>query len=433
MAYSDTDSPAARTLDLPAADGPATGQAGGLRDRLVPAVFVGSNILNMVAIVALAPAMALIAEHFGQADLGLLGRLFGQGGGAMVVQLMVTLLGIGIILGGPAVGWLAARIGNRHLLCLALAVYVVTGSSGLLLDAPASFLVARFLLGVSFVGINVAVVSMIGDRYEGEARAKFLGLQGAIVSASGLVTLYLAGQAAGSMGWRGPFTLFLPAILMLALALFAAPRAPAVKRASVAAAVPEGKGDGAGVLRRLWPFYLMLVPFYLAAYMTTVHLSFVLAGDGVTRPQSQGLIMTASMAFNIIGSLSYGALKARTGRRGVFIAILAIFAASDLVIGLWANATGSTVGCWIAGLAGGLMGPFFSNVILDRTQPEERGRALGFMYTTMYIGDFLNPFAITPLRLVIGNHPVFAIVGAGLAVAALAQLFSKRSPVEATA
>ena len=394
-----------------------------LRDRMIPVVLIACNILNMFAVVALSPSMAVIGQHFtGNSDLGPLAFIFGsKGGGALVAQLMITLLGIGNMVGGPIAGFLAARIGNRSLLSLALVLFTTTGVAGLLVDAPLSFLMARFLQGIACAAILVSIMSIIGDRYQGEARAKFLGFQGAIVSASGFVALFLGGEVAEWGGWRAPFALFIPAILMLPLALFALPATPP-KRA-------ESAAGGWGVLLKLWPFYLMLIPFYMAAYMTTVHLSFVLAGDGVTRPQSQGLIMTASMVFNIIGAMAYGRLMTNLGRRWVFVIILGIFGASDLTIGLLANAVGSTAGCWVAGLAGGLMTPFFTNAILDKTGAAMRGRALGLMYATMYIGDFLNPFAMTPLRVQIGNHPTFAVVGAALVAVTLLQALSRRSPV----
>jgi len=395
-----------------------------LRERMIPVVLIGCNILNMFAVVTLSPSMAVIGAHFsGNSDLGPLALIFGSnGGGALVAQLMITLLGIGNMIGAPIAGWLATRIGNRNLLCSALALFTATGVAGLVVDAPISFLIARFAQGIACAAVLVSIMSIIGDRYQGPARAKFLGLQGAIVSASGLVALFLGGEVAEWGGWRAPFALFLPAILMLPLAWFALPPTTA-KRAAASMA------GGWAILARLWPFFLMLIPFYMAAYMTTVHLSFVLAGDGVTRPQSQGLIMTASMVFNIIGAMAYGTLMAKVGRRWVFVMILGIFGASDLTIGLWANALGSTAGCWVAGLAGGLMTPFFTNAILDRTGAHMRSRALGLMYATMYIGDFLNPFAMTPLRLQIGNHPTFAVVGAALAFFTLLQALSRRSPV----
>jgi MFS family permease len=404
---------------------PGTAVARSLRERLTLGVILGTNILNMLSITALAPVLALVAAHFADRPVSpLITGVFGHSsGGALVAQLMITLLGIGIMVGGPIVGWVMERIGHRRLLCVALALYAVTGAAGLWLEDSSQLLLARLLQGVACAGISMSILSMIGDRYDGEARARILGLQGTVVSASGLLSLLAAGGIAELGGWRGPFAMYLLAVPVLAIALVAAP-APAPRAAAVART-----GAASAALWRLWPFYLMLVPFYMAAYMTTVHLSFVLAGDGVTRASAQAMIMMASMVLNIIGAFSYPKLMQRFGRRWVFVVILAIFGTSNLVIGLWANAVGTTVGCWIAGLAGGLMTPFFTNTILDRAAPEMRGRAIGLMYTMMYIGDFLNPFLITPMRVSIGNHPTFAVVGAAVMAAALLQAAMRRSPV----
>ena len=43
------------------------------------------------------------------------------------------------------------------------------------------------------------------------------------------------------------------------------------------------------------------------------------------------------------------------------------------------------------------------------------------MYSGIYIGQFVNPFTITPLRGAIGNHAAFVVVGGLLAAAALVQ------------
>lgn len=402
---------------------PAPLMAGaGLRQRLSLVVMLGANVFNILALTALVPVLALIGEHFAHPDAGgLLVRLFGDSaGGALIAQMMITIYSIGFMVGGPIAGFLVDRLGIRNLLSGALLLYVVTGASGLVLDTPEGLLLARFLQGTSTAAISISVFSMIGQRFEGAARSRILGLQGTIVSAAGFISLMSSGLVAEAGGWRGPFALFPAALIMLALVLVAVPgKSGAVKREKQAAVTS---------LMSLWPFYLMLIPFYMASYMTTVHLSFVLAADGVTSPGQQATIMTLSMVFNIIGALSYATLMNRIGRRWVFVAILSIFALSNLVIGI-PNVWGSTIGCWIAGLAGGLMTPFFTNTILDRTEEATRGRAIGLMFAMMYVGDFLNPFLITPLRLSIGNHETFALVGAIIALAAVAQSISKRSPV----
>ena len=401
------------------------GAPAGLRERASFVVMVTGNIFNLLWLTALSPVLAIIGDHFSnRPDAEAITGFFGTGAsGPLVAQLMITLVGFGFIVGGPLTGWLADRIGVRPLLVGALALYAVTGATGLKSDDPATLLFARFVLGIAASGIGASVFAMIAQRYQGEARAKILGLQGAILSASGIVSLVAAGGLAEIGGWRGPFSLFLLAVPMLGLVLFSAPVA------SRASAAQGAKAAAKGALLRQWPYYVMMVPMSIASYMTAAHLSFVLAGDGMVNPLIQSVVMAASMILNIVGSAYYARINARIGRRWVFVMILGFFAAADLLIGLIPNAVGSSIGCWVAGIAGGLMTPFFVNVILDRTPTQVHGRAVGLMYTTGFIGNFLNPFLITPLRTHIGNHPTFAAVGAAIAVAALVQAMTKRSPV----
>ena len=51
------------------------------------------------------------------------------------------------------------------------------------------------------------------------------------------------------------------------------------------------------------------------------------------------------------------------------------------------------------------------------------------MYTMMYVGDFANPFVITPLRLHVGNHQVFAYVGIVLFAVVALQALLRQTPL----
>jgi MFS family permease len=155
----------------------------------------------------------------------------------------------------------------------------------------------------------------------------------------------------------------------------------------------------------------------------------VLATDGKADPFFQGIVMATSFLMNILTSLLYGRIAAKVSKRWIFAAIVAIFATSDLIIGLWHGWFGSMIGTWVAGLAGGLMTPFFVNTILNRAPEAARATAIGLMYTMMYVGDFANPFFLTPLRQQIGNHEVFALVGVVAAAAALLQALSRWTPI----
>jgi len=224
------------------------------------------------------------------------------------------------------------------------------------------------------------------------------------------------------LGWRVPFAVYLLGVPMMLIALVAAQ--PEAHRPS-----QLKKSPGLRLLLPMWPLYLVLIPFNLAAYMTSVHIFFVLASDGIVKGSLQGHILASSFVFNVITALLYSRITGRLSQKWIFVLLLGIFATSDMIIGLSHGWVGSMIGIWVAGLGGGIMTPFFVNTILNRAPEAARGTAIGLMYTMMYVGDFANPFVITPLRLQVGNHQVFAFVGVVLFGFVLLQALLRWTPV----
>ena len=336
-------------------------------------------------------------------------------------QLMITLLNIGIMFAGPLLGLVAERVGYMRVLPAALIVYAIAGSAGLYLDDPRGLLLSRLFIGLAAASVSICCYSLIGLRFKGTQRSKMLGYQSALVMIFGLLGLEGGGWIA-DLGWRVPFAIYLLGVPMALLALVAAQ--PKVEHHEAAE-----KDPGFGALLPMWPLYLMLIPFNLAAYMTSVHMPFVLTSDGIPPGSEQGHILASSFILNIITALLYGKIAARLSRKWIFVLLVGIFATSDMIIGLSHNWVGSMVGCWVAGLGGGIMTPFFVNIILNRAPEAARARAIGLMYTMMYVGDFANPFFFTPLRQQVGNHQVFGLVSIGLFAFVLLQALSRWTPL----
>jgi MFS family permease len=420
MSISQADMAGTTTLAMP----PEIVRVAGWRDKAALLVMLTGAIFNVLALVGIMPAIASIAGHFAThaapdgTVMTVLGYKFGV---QLSTQLMITLLNIGIMFAGPLLGLVAERVGYMRVLPIALGIYSVAGSAGLYLDDPRSLLLSRLVIGLAAASISICCYSLIGDRFQGEQRSRMLGYQSALVMIFGLIGLFGGGYIADYGGWRAPFGIYLLAVPMMLIALVAAqpagrhpnaPKAPSIR-----------------VLAPMWPLYLVLIPFNLAAYMTSVHLPFVLSGDGIAKASTQGNIMASSFVMNIVTSLFYGRIAARFSRRWIFVILMGIFATSDMIIGLSNGWVGSMVGCWVAGLGGGIMTPFFVNIILNRAPEAARARAIGLMYTMMYVGDFANPFVITPLRLQVGNHYVFALVGFGLFAVVLLQALVRWTPL----
>jgi MFS family permease len=420
MSISEADMAGTSTLAMP----PEVGRVALLRDRAAVFVMLTGGILNVLALVAILPAIGSIAGHFAShatPDGTVMTVLGYKLGVELSTQLMITLLNIGIMFAGPLLGVLAERVGYMRVLPAALVIYSIAGSAGLYLDDPKSLLFSRLLIGLAAASISICCYALIGQRFKGVERSRMLGYQSALVMIFGLLGLEGGGWIA-DLGWRAPFAIYLLGVPLALLALVAAQ--PLVSQAESSEKTP-----GFAALLPMWPLYLMLIPFNLAAYMTSVHMPFVLASDGVPPGSRQGHILASSFILNIITALLYGRIAARLSRKWIFVLLIGIFATSDMIIGLSNGWVGSMIGCWVAGLGGGIMTPFFVNIILNRAPEAARARAIGLMYTMMYVGDFANPFFLTPLRLQVGNHQVFGLVSITLFAFVLLQALSRWTPL----
>ena len=204
----------------------ARAAAGGetLAAKAATLVLVGGNSFAVLAQVAILPVISTLTLHFaGQMQDGSVLTLFGSPiGPELASQLMITLLGIGIMAGGPIMGFLAERIGNARLLQLSLALFGGSGLGCFVFDHASALLVLRFILGIAVAGISISCYALTGARFEGEARARMLGYQSALVTIVGVLSLVGAGYLADFAGWRAPFGLFLIAFPMFVVAAVAA-------------------------------------------------------------------------------------------------------------------------------------------------------------------------------------------------------------------
>ena len=373
-------------------------------------LILSSGPLTALIFMAAAPVLPRLATHFDgeQAE--------------MLAQLVMTMPGLGIVFGAPLAGWLIDRLGIRAVLLSCLMLYAVCGSAGLYLNDALPFLLARFGLGLAAAGLSTASTLLISERFDGTERARVLGYMGATGAAFGVLSLLTAGAVAELSSWRAPFALYLVAVpLLVTAAAFLAP----IHRSSV-----EDRPATWAPLLTLWPIYLMIVPLFAAAFMTSVQGPFLLAANGVASPAVQSWVLASSAVMNAIAASSYGRIRTQIGQQPTFVVILALMGAGNLVVGLSHDPIAVAAGCGLAGAGAGLLGPYLTELVLDRAPPAVRGRAIGLKYAAYFIGQFCNPIIIAPLRAAVAIHGAFTVVGMALGAAALVALMVRTRRAE---
>jgi len=380
----------------------------------------------MTVLVCCGLSISLIFTAIGPVLSSLSARYGGSLRGDVIAQLMMTLPSVGVIIGGPLSGLIAGKWGARALLLAALVVYGVAGCAGIVIEEPYTLLGTRFVLGAAAAGIATAAAALIGELLEGIHRTRALGYSSAVASVGAVVSVIAAGKLATYGGVGLPFAIYGVAFVLLFAAVLSVPDTGVRAR--------SGEMGGFMALRgsTLVPLYAALIAVTVVVFMTGIQISFLLATKGITNPDDQSWIIACASVGAATGGLIYSSAQAVLGRDRTFALCIAVMGIGNLLMGSQSDSRLLALGCALNGVGAGMTIPHFGSKIIERAPLALRATALGLMYTMIFVGEFLNPWVVTPLRVAFGIDTAFLLVGAAaLSGAAVAYLRQSRSAAPA--
>jgi MFS family permease len=334
-----------------------------------------------------------------------------------LVKLVITLPALFIVIGSPIAGLVVDRFGRKPLLLITAVLYGFAGSSGLFLESLPAILVGRALLGLAVAGVMVSATTLIADYYSGSARAAFMGLQSGFMGLGGVLFLTLGGALA-QQNWHYPFGIYLFAWLIVPLIfLFILEPDHTPSHSSF-----NSESDTA---QTSTPTGVMVIVYGLttisqiAFYLIPVQLPFFLDSLVKASPSQSGMAIALCTLFSAIASVSYGKLKQKMEFVTFLPIIFGLMGIGYLLIGqssIWAQVL---VGLAISGMGLGILMPNMSVWLSSAVPDTMRGRALGGLSTSMFLGQFLSPIVTQPITKSLGLGGVYAFVGGALVVVAL--------------
>jgi MFS family permease len=399
-------------MPSPSVDSPGRSHSPGTDPRArnirVLTTLLLASTLTVMAGAIVAPSLPLIRDHFGQGP-----RV------ELLVRLVLTMPALFIVMGAPLAGWFADRRGRKGLLAWSMVLYAVAGSAGAFLPSLEGILVSRALLGLAVAGVMTAVTALLADYFDGEERARVLGIQAAFMGMGGVVFTTLGGVLAG-VDWRGPFLVYL-------LALGALPAVLALLWEPLRGEGPRGtpsRSDSPPLRARLpmdvvLPVYLVGFLLQLAFYTIPVQIPFRLAELSGQGPLLAGLaIGTTSLFFSgaslVAARFNQGLAPGSVILRGFLVSALGF-------TGIALAGGGGTLfpALAVSGAGFGLVLPAMG-VWLTREVPVSlRGRALGGYTTALFLGQFVSPLATQPILRAWGSGGMYGVTAAVLALVAI--------------
>jgi MFS family permease len=363
-------------------------------------VVAGPTLVTLIPMAA-APALGAMATQFADSF---------SGNGALFAQLVMTVPALMLILSAPLAGMLAERVGRRAVLLASLVIFVLAGAAALFTPDALSLMISRVLLGVAGGGMLTVCVSLAGDFPEGGPRERLLGF--AVAGASTLAAIALVGGGAivDQFGWRAPFALYLLGIPVLAIAWFSLDAGTHVRHLREIHIGHE--------VRPLWPVYITVVLLTVGMFMPSIQGPFLLQSAGVTSAATYGLIAAACSVVAALSSASFGWLV-RVIRPGSLLVLIALcFGLGSVGMAMSHELVPIGIASAVMGIAAGLVEATAATLILRRVHEHARGPAVGLLLSAIFLGQFLNPWVVDPLRHAFGIQGAFVAVGVAFLVLA---------------
>ena len=336
--------------------------------------------------------------------------------------LMLSLPSLAVVLTAAAFGWAADWFDRRAVLVVAMLAYALGGASGALAQTMPQILAGRLLLGIGVAGTLTVATQLAADLWHGLNRARFMGWQGAAISATGIASVVSGGLLA-ELSWRAPFAIYFMALPIAVAAWAVLPRRtarPAPASASEAAGAPF---PWAVLALTGGLMFLAMTFIFLAA----TRLPFLLEDIGVRSPGLIGLTLALMTAASFPTGLFYGRVLARLEPWAIAALALTLMGTGFAIISQSHALPPVMLGIVVTGLGLGLIIPN-QNVWLMAHVPETaRGRASGLMTMLLFAGQFASPILSGALLTAMDLHAVFAAFAAVIvAVAATLSLGAAR-------
>lgn len=385
--------------------------------RAAGTTLLAVSMMVALTVAGLSAAMPSIAAHFAAVD-----------DVAYLSRLVLVAPSVVIAFSSPIMGYIVDRFGRTKLLLAAVIMYGFVGGAGFLAEKIETLILLRILLGVAAAGVNTAVTTLTGDYFAGVDRQNFLGFRTGLSNLTNIGINICSGLLA-AISWRMPFLMYFSVLLLVPFIALTMPEPARLPVRTDIKANPV-----------VWPIGF-LAALYTASflhnttfYLIPVQLPFYLHALGVDDPRFGGAALAMTSLGLAVGSIGYARIRRLVGSpEAVFAVAFGVIAAGMAAAAVAGSAIAAVIGLTIAGLGFGITFVNFSLWVIDHAPAEIRGRAVGGLMTSTFLGHFAAPFWSQVLADRFGIASIYAcgaLITAALAVAyVLARPKSHRSVV----
>jgi len=343
-------------------------------------LLLGANI-SMMAGASLSPVIPQMMAEFAHLP-----------GVAFWTSMVITLPTLFVVLGGPLIGYLTDRFGRKPVLVVSIALGGLSGSAAFFLTSMGAILITRALVGLSIAGSLTATNALMSDYFEGQQRARFMGLHSAVSGLAGIIFLPLGGFLA-DINWRLAFFAYLPLLVLFPLALV-----------FIREAMQTGEGEKEVLVDErlridLTKTFIFASAFFshLAFITVPVYIAYYSASVLNASGMAVGLIGAASSLFSFFAGYLYERIGRKLNFKVIAVAGFFLFAIGFIMLGFAGSWAPVILAQLILGFCMGMSNSNFPTWLSKTVSTRVRGRANGIYVTVMSLGPFVGTFVFAPV------------------------------------
>lgn len=321
------------------------------------------------------------------------------------IGLLITVFTVPGIFLTPFLGVFADRIGRKIILVPSLFIFGIAGTACAFATDFTWLLILRFVQGIGGASLGALNVTLIGDLYEGNQRARAMGYNASVLSV-GTASYPAIGGALALIGWFYPFFL---SLLVIPIGIFVI--------TSLDNPEPDNHKNIKSYLSDVWDSLQSkkVIGLFSANFLTFIMLYggfltfFPILLDEQFGKSSFliGLMLSGSSLVTAISSSQLGNLTKRFRESNLIltaaILYLGVFLSIPFIENIWLFA----LPIFVFGFAQGINIPSVLTLLTHQAPTEYRAAFLSVNWTVLRSGQALGPFLLGLVYGIAGINGTF--------------------------
>ena len=308
-----------------------------------------------------------------------------------------------------AAGVMQRYVDKKKVLLLGMALFVVGGSLGAVIENQAYMMFMRCLVGIALGFTNVTAMSIVTTMYvNDDRRSRMIGIINAGMFLSATVVTAWSGWVCEMYGFRAMFYLYAIGLVSIVLILTMIPRIPA----DIHVAEDESQGPESGLKNWRLKLATMCAGYFVfqVSYAIICFFISVYADEtGLGGPAFSGRLTAALFIGALVASLCFGFVYPKLKRHSMTLSMGLLVVGYIILIAL-PSTVPVIIGCLIFGYANANA---FSQALMRAgivAPARNASLAVGITAAVMGFGFFVSTFTVTLLKSVIGVDALLPVM-----------------------